>query len=61
MVEKFRKSWVLSICLIELVTLLTNSILAHSFTPGRLSRSFADSSKWKATLCKHLPRKTIVS
>ena len=40
MVEKFRKSWVLSICLIELVTLLTNSILAHSFTPGRLPRSF---------------------
>ena len=30
MVEKFGKSWVLLICQVVLVTLLTNGILAHS-------------------------------
>ena len=29
---KFGKSWILSICQVDLVTLLTNGIVAHSFT-----------------------------
>ena len=39
MVKKFGKSWVLLICQVELVTLLTDGILAHLFTPERLSDS----------------------
>ena len=39
MVKKFGKSWVLLICQIELVTLLTDGILAHLFAPERLSDS----------------------
>ena len=36
MVEKFGKSWVLLIYQVDLVTLLTDGIVAHSFTRERL-------------------------
>ena len=39
MVEKFGKSWILLICQVDFVTLLTDGIVAHSFTGERLSGS----------------------
>ena len=39
MVKKFGKSWVLLICQVDLVTLMTDGIVAHSFTRGRLPGS----------------------
>ena len=36
MVEKFGKSWVLLICQVDLVTLLTDGIVVHSLTRKRL-------------------------
>ena len=39
MVEKFEKSWIFLNCQVNLVTLLTHSIVAHSFTRERLQRS----------------------
>ena len=39
MVEKFGQSWDLLICQVELVTLLTDGIVAHSFTHERLPGS----------------------
>ena len=39
MVEEFGKSWVLLVCQVILVTLLTDGIAAHSFTRERLSGS----------------------
>ena len=39
MVQKSGKSWVLLICQIHLVTLLTDGIIAHSFTCERLPGS----------------------
>ena len=39
MVEKFGKSWVLLIFQVDLVTLLTENIVAHSFTRERLRGS----------------------
>ena len=39
MVEKFEKSRVLLICQIDLVTLLTDAIVAHSFTREKLPGS----------------------
>ena len=39
MVEKFGQSWDLLICQVELVTLLTDGIVAHSFTNERFPGS----------------------
>ena len=36
MVEKFEKSWVLLICQVDLVTLLTDGIVAHPCAHERL-------------------------
>ena len=39
MVKKIGKSWILLICQVDLVKLLTDGIIAHSFTRDRLSGS----------------------
>ena len=39
MVEKFEKSWILLICQVDLVTLITNGIVACPFTCERLPGS----------------------
>ena len=41
MVEKFGKSWVLLICQFDLVTVLTDGVVAHSFKCGGLSGTAA--------------------
>ena len=39
MVEKFGKSWIFKICQVDLVKLLIDGIVAHSFTRERLPGS----------------------
>ena len=39
MVEQFGKSWVLLVYQVDLVTLLTDGVVAHSFTRERLPGS----------------------
>ena len=41
MLETFGKSWVLLICRVDVVTLLTDGTVAHSFTRERLPGSIS--------------------